>query len=265
MGKLIKMDFYRLIQSKTFWISAGVMFLLQFAVSFFIPIGTKMLMQFAGAEEEAAAFVEETTLTSVLSSPMISFFMILMFISATSFLFSDIRDGYIKNIAGQISHKGYSAVSKFIVVCVHNFFFMLMALVGNLLGNLTTPDVTLVADASIPSGIVVFFVKLLLSFAMTSILLFLTTGLRNKTLASVIGVLFSVSALGLLYLGLDQLLSMVGIKDISISSYAPDQLFTSSFDGAAVGAVINAVVVSLVFIAVFLALTVVIFNKRDVK
>ena len=100
---------------------------------------------------------------------------------------------------------------------------------------------------------------------MTSIILFLTTGLRNKTLASVVGVLFSVSALGLLYMALNQLLSMVGIKNFDVSNYAPDQLFNSQFDTAAIGAVINAIIVSVVFIGVFVGLTVAIFNKRDVK
>ena len=142
---------------------------------------------------------------------------------------------------------------------------MLLALSGNILGVLLCPDSSLIVDSAVTSGIVVFFVKLLLSFAMTSIILFLTTGLRNKTLASVVGVLFSVSALGLLYMALNQLLSMVGIKNFDVSNYAPDQLFNSQFDTAAIGAVINAIIVSVVFIGVFVGLTVAIFNKRDVK
>ena len=265
MGKLIKMDFYRLFQSKTFWISAAVMFFLQGITSFSMPILQKNLLKFASVPAENASEMLDTKLSEIFSSPMMSFFMLIMFISATTFLFADIRDGYVKNFVGQIARKGYSAISKFIVVCVHNAFFMLLALSGNILGVLLCPDSSLIVDSAVGSGIVVFFVELLLSFAMTSIILFLTTGLRNKTLASVVGVLFSVSALGLLYMALNQLLSMVGIKNFDVSNYAPDRLFNSQFDTAAIGAVINAIIVSVVFIGVFVGLTVAIFNKRDVK
>ena len=160
MGKLIKMDFYRLFQSKTFWISAAVMFFLQGITSFSMPILQKNLLKFASVPAENASEMLDTKLSEIFSSPMMSFFMLIMFISATTFLFADIRDGYVKNFVGQIARKGYSAISKFIVVCVHNAFFMLLALSGNILGVLLCPDSSLIVDSAVGSGIVVFFVEI---------------------------------------------------------------------------------------------------------
>ncbi len=264
MGRLIRMDFYRLVKSKLFIISLIVLFSLQLAIAFGIPILTDMIAHSFGNSEE---FKMDTVVkvSSILSNPMMSFFMIIMFISAISFLFADIRNGYIKNIAGQISKKGYTAISKFIVVCFHNFVFMVVSVLGTLIGSAVCPKTYLSFDNAVFSGLVIFLVKVLLSFAMIAIILFITTGLRNKTIASVIGVLFSLGALGLLYAGLDQLLSTIGIKNVNVENYIPDQLYNQSYDVAAFSAVINSVIVSVIFIVVFLSLTVMIFNKRDVK
>ena len=86
MGKLIKMDFYRLFQSKTFWISAAVMFLLQGITSFSMPILQKNLLKFASVPVEDANELFDSKLSEIFSSPMMSFFMLIMFISATTFL-----------------------------------------------------------------------------------------------------------------------------------------------------------------------------------
>lgn len=264
MIRLIKMDFYRMFKSKFFWIALCVLFILQFAGAFGMPFLVDAISNYAENPEELMMY-SNIKFSDMLSNPMDSIMMIIMFVSATAFLFADIKNGYIKNIAGQISQKGYTAISKFVVVCFHNLVFMTGSVLAYLLGSLVCPKMTVIFDGAALSGLIIFFIKLMLTFAMTTVLLFITTGLYNSTLANVAGVLFSVGALGLIYAALDKLISVIGIKNVTVTHYIPDQLYFEKYDISAWGDIINAVIVSLVFIVVFLLLTVSVFNKRDVK
>ena len=264
MGKLIKMDIYRLFQSKLFWILGGVLFAIEFFMSFGLPFLLDMLKNFSDKPDSIAAN-SKVSFSSLVSEPVSGFLLILMFASVTAFLYADIRNGYIKNIAGQLPKKGYTAVSKFVVSIIHNLIFMFFGFMGSFIGHLLCPKTTIVYDNMILSALVIFALHLLLSLAMVSIILFLTTGLRNKTIASVVGVLFSVGALSLLYMGINKLLEVVGLKEFDIGNYMPDQLYGQKFDLAAVNSVISAALVGITFCAVFLFLTIAIVNKRDVK
>ena len=102
--------------------------------------------------------------------------------------------------------------------------------------------------------------------SMSSLVLFFSTGLKNKTVASVIGVLFSSGLLALVYMGLN-----VGIANVfktdkfDISSYMPDQLFGNTMATTLNATAFNAIIVSLVVSGVFIFFTVKIFNNSDVK
>lgn len=266
MGKLIKMDMYRLFHSKLFWILTGVLFAIEAILSFGMPFLVEMLKNFSENPETTDTVIDNSkSITAMISDPVTSFLLIIMFVSVIAFLFADLRNGYIKNIAGQLPRKGSTAISKFVVSIVHNLIFMIAGFFGMLVGNLLCPKVTVVFDNMFFSGLVVFFLKLVLSMAMVSILLFITTGLRSKTFASIVGVLFSVSALGMLYTGINKLLEALGLKNFDIAQYVPDQLYNQSFDLAAVNSVISAFIVGIAFCVIFVSLTVFVFNKRDVK
>lgn len=272
MGKLIKMDFYRLVQSKMFWILSGVLFLVMAIFSFSSPFLSEFLK---GISPDPGSFPDnyDERFTSIVSAPtkgLTGWLMIFIFISAASFLYADMKNGYIKNIAGQLPKRSYTAVSKFIVIIFHNFVFLAAGALGKLFGILVCPKAGIIFDAFSPFGIVIFFVKLLLSVGMISIILFLTTGLRNKTLAIVLGVLFSVEALGLLYMGLNALIKQLGIQNFDITEYTLDSLYSRQYDISALSStdaqlLLNSVCVSVGCIAVFLLLTVLLINKRDVK
>ena len=101
--------------------------------------------------------------------------------------------------------------------------------------------------------------------AIGAILLFLTTAVRNKTLASIVGVIIGTGALGLVYMGLDMALANIfGKNSISVSSIAPDQLLSNVSVGENV-AVLNAIIVSIVCSVIFFSLTIKVFKTRDIK
>ena len=267
MGRLIKMDFYRLFQSKLFWILSGIFFFLQFLLTFLTPLLLRWLISMSGAPYHESDL--DTKLSAVIETPMPGLLMIIAFISATSFMYADLKNGYIKNIAGQISKKGYTTISKFTVLLFHNLFYMVLGVLAGCAGGLLSPGSSFVIDKDVPQAIEVFFIKYLLTLAMVSVILFIITALQNNVFATVMAVLFCVGALSLVYLGIDQILSLMKVKDFSITNYVPDQLYQtvsiSEINQPDSYMALTAVIVGVAFIAVFVTGSVLMFNKRDVK
>lgn len=261
MANLIKMDMRRLFHSKMFYISLGIVAALNVILMTIIPLFTKF---FAVMQD-----VKITTLSEIIVEPFaISWMIILMFISMVSFSYADIANGFIKNIAGQIPRKSDTIVSKFIVVGIHNCVFILVAavtmMIGQFLGSIFG-TYQIVVDSQVGFAILTLLVKWMLSMAISSILLFLTTGVRNKTLASIVGVILGTGTMGLVYLGLNTAVnSIFKTSGFNLSLIMPDALIQTVNVGANTG-VINAVIASIVCAAIFLALTIKVFNTRDIK
>ena len=100
MGRLIRMDFYRLIQSKVFWISllifSGLQFILNFFNGMFANYNAETIADAAHKSYEWHTF--NSPITEVIETPILSLFIIVLFISIVSFCHADQANGYIKNI-----------------------------------------------------------------------------------------------------------------------------------------------------------------------
>ena len=261
MANLIKMDMRRLFHSKVFYITMGIVAFLNIVILAAVPMVSKLLMP------QAEAGV--TNLSSIIAGPFsIGWMIIAVFISMVSFSYADMANGYIKNIAGQISRRSDSVFSKLVVIGIHNLEFFVVASLSMLLGNLIGCGLgggQIVADSQVFGGILTLLLKWLLSMAVCSILLFFTTGVKNKTLATIIGVVLGTGTMGLVYGGINAAVSGIfKVEGFDLSMYMPDSLLSSVNVTDNTG-VINAVIVSAAFIAVFTALTVKVFNTKDIK
>ncbi|MBQ5640272.1 MAG: hypothetical protein IIV05_00550 [Ruminococcus sp.] len=261
MANLIRMDLRRMFRSPMFFISLAV-------------IGVFNLLLNVGFTAAARFFVPTevmppATLTSSIVSPFyLPFFIILMFASLVSFSYADIANGYIKNIAGQLPHKSSTIISKFIVIGLHNLLFLAVGSLTNTLGNLMLSGMGMihfVNDGMALQAILTLLLKWMLSMALASILMFVTIGIKNKILASIVGVIIGTGSLGLAYMGLSTAADTVFRTDgFDLGEFMPDTLFNAVSVGTNT-AVINAVIVSLVCIAIFMTLTVKVFDRSDVK
>ena len=96
--------------------------------------------------------------------------------------------------------------------------------------------------------------------------MFVTTGLKVKTLASVVGVLLGTGSLALVYLGLDQAIKNVfNVNSFTIADYMPDTLAENINVTSSVSTILTAVIVAVICIVLFMVLTIKVFNSRDVK
>ena len=256
MMKLVKMEWYKLRTSKLFIILLAVAFAANLVISIAIPLVTKLVAQ--------GKPIEPTLLSSLLSQPFnFSFLMLIVFISAVSFMSLDFSGGYIKNIAGQVGGRGKIVIAKFIVIGIHNLIFFIIGVLSSLLGTVIAGQITV--DGAVMSGILTLLLKWFMSMALSSILLFFAVGIRNKTLATIIGVVFSINALSLAYLGINTLIANVfKTADFDIGDFMPDTLM-NSVSVVKNELVVNTLVVGAIFIAAFVTLTYITFKKRDVK
>lgn len=260
MGKLIRMDLRRVLHSPMFFISLSVVAAFNIILNIVFTLLSKV---FVPAENATVL------LSNAIATPFyLSFFMILMFASVVTFSYADIANGYIKNIAGQLPNKGILIVSKFIVIGIHNLIFLVAGSLTNLMGYFILSAmgmIHLIDDGQIAAAIMTLLLKWLLSLAISTILLFVTNGIKNKVLASIVGVIVGTGSLGLAYMGLNMAIANVfHAEGFNLADYMPDSLM-NTVSVPANTAVVNAIIVSVVCIAIFLTLTVKVFNSRDVK
>lgn len=256
MSNLIKMELYKLRTSKLFTILLICCAVLNIVCS----VGGQMIVK-AVADDAGAV---TTDFSSVLTAPF-TFDMLMMFtfISVVSFLYLDFNNGYIKNIAGQVPNRGYVVISKFAVVAIHNLIYFLVASISNLIaGCITGMNFD---TQNIGSGIATFAIKWLLSLSMCAVLMFFTIGLKSKSFALILAVMFPLGAFSLIYMGIDTAIkNLLKIKSFSLGNYMPDTLL-GTVDVAEGTMVANGIIIAIIFLALFYTLTHITFNKRDIK
>ncbi|MBQ4310524.1 MAG: hypothetical protein II773_02920 [Oscillospiraceae bacterium] len=263
MADLIRMDLYRLFRTKIFYIMLAIVTAACCVTKIISKLVSDFLVKLTSEDTENVfeGLSATADLSEILASPFaFSALFILVFVSLISFTYADISNGFIKNIAGQLPNKGYTVISKFAAIFVHNAVFIVCAAIGSIVGEVSCR--TVVVDSQIGEGVLTFIAKLLLLQSLSTIILFVTTGLKNKTFASVLGVIISTGLLGIVYLGIETAAEkLLKLNDIKIAEYAPDQQLVKAGQ-VAFG---NAVLVSVIVTAIFLTLTVKIFNRKDVK
>ena len=256
MVNLIRMDLYRMRKSTNFIVLVILAFLLAASQT---PIEKLLSMLAEAIAGEGVNFPPTQDLSTFISNPYPMFNSMLAMLAATYFFYADMESGYIKNIAGQMPRKGYSILSRYLAAIAMNLLFMVIGVVGNLLGTVFFRKI--VFDAGIADSLRIFALRFLLMHSVYAIILLVTATFRNKSLGLVISILMGSGLMFFIYAGIDSGLDQVfKNKNFSIDSYMPDQLL-----GAANPKTLDSLAVSAVTIAVFLLLAIRIFDRKDVK
>ena len=261
MVNIIKMDLYRLFKSRSFKVVLIVVVILNLLYGSYDRLNTYLSAKSVVEGEDPVVWSKTVDFAKFLRKPIFYFDCIMTLLSIVWFSHSDLSHGYIKNIAGQLPKKGYTVISKFIVVGVQNFFLLTAAVIGQAIGYL--PYASIDFTDEIGDGIKHFWIKWLLLLSISAIILLFSSGLKSKNAATTIAVLMGGKILTTTYALLDigiHKLSIDAIDDFYISNYMPDTLMAFARPD-----VKTSVIVSLVIIAVFMTATVRIFNKRDVN
>ena len=182
MGKLIRMDLYRMLKAKSFMVCLIIAFVLALAN---MPLA-KLLFALARSlsPEINETFMAQVSLSAILSEPFPMISLMLLLISLCFFFYADMENGYIKNIAGQMPMKGFTVLSKFMAAIVHNVIFAAAGIIGNLIGNVIVRRI--IPDVNVLESIRVLVLQIMLVQSLCAILLLAVTTLRSKSLGMIL-------------------------------------------------------------------------------
>ncbi len=256
MGKLIRMDLYRMLKSKTFLICLLLAFLLALGSAPFEKLMFTLASSLSADINET--FAAKVSLSGILVDPFPLFNLMLALLSLCWFFYADVENGYIKNIAGQMPMKGFTVLSKFIAASVHNIIFAAAGIIGNLVGTLLVRQ--LIMDVNVLEVIRVLALKLLLVQSLCATLLLVVTTFRSKSFGMILAVLFGLGLTALIYLGINEGLHQLFGPEADISKYMPDTVMAEKPLGT-----VKSLLVALGWGAVFLLPAIRIFDRKDVK
>ena len=256
MGKLIRMDLYRMMKSKSFLVCLAVAFVLALSNA---PV-SKLMYTLANSlsSDINETFATEVTLSSILSDPFPMMGLMLALLSLCFFFYADVENGYIKNIAGQMPMKGFTVLSKFVASGVHNLVFAAAGIIGNLIGTVLVQRI--IMDAGAADSIRVLVLKLILVQSLCAMLVLVISTFRSKSLGMILAVLFGLGLTSLIYMGINEGLKPLFGEGTDISKIMPDSVMNEKpLD------TVKALVVAVAAGVIFLLPAVRILDKKDVK
>lgn len=276
MFKLIKMDFYRLMSSKS--IKVGMLMsciLVAVYMLFSLLIVEIVKMGISQGDADMVAGLSDmfaqvswvvtgkADLADIIFGTTGAFSLFVGCMVASSFIGSEQSCGYTKNFAGQLSNKGYMAISKFVVTSVAHIIVVAVyiaaaaAISPLLFGqyiNGFTADKFLAAVG----------VRILLHLAINAIITFLCTLTKSHAVSMVAGSIFGIGVTHLAYLAASSVLHALHFN-IFLGDYMPDGINFSLSLGSVDTLYVKAIAVSVAFIVVFVAANYFVVKKRDVR
>lgn len=285
MYNLIKMDLYRLFRAT----STKVMLIVIVAFSIFSVRMTKVDIDSMGSTptmEVIGTTISEDSITmnygfyfETMSEwttgdiPFAQFmetqfssaiFLVMLSIFVSIYVFAERENGFIKNIAGQLSHKWFLVASKLVGIAAMNFImFAVISVVMFIAGKGFFGEQFILG--SITELIKVLGGQYLLHMGFSSLIMALTILFNSSGLSVTVGVLLSAKVMTLLYAGLVKLAESLKIDNFDISKYAIEMNVTSFSINASQADIIRAMLVAITFIIISGALAAVAMQKRDIK
>ena len=274
MLNLVKMDLYRLFHSKI--VKVGIIAAAVIAaLGMLLNLGVLEVMKLSGAQDDPASAESMSIIFPVIAwfngvdfadvvftgTSFLALFVSCMMVA--SFIGAEQSCGYVKNIAGQLSNRGMTVVSKFIVTCLIQFVILLIyTIVSVILAPIFFS--TYIKAYSIGVLVEGLLLRLLLFCAINAIVLFFCTLTKSHAIAMVIGAIFGTGVTGLVYFAANALLSMMKVK-VDIAKIMPDGI-NGLISVSSLGTIaVQAIIIGVVFIGVFLGGAVLLFKNRDVK
>lgn len=273
MLKLIKMDFYRLFSSKALRagviasaiLSAGYIF----ASLGIIGFAKLFLKSDPAAAEQMGQLLSQLAWMNGVNLSTIAFgatSILALFVGcmvSASFIGSEQACGYTKNFAGQLSNKGYMAISKFITTsAVQVIILTIYTVVAAVLGRLVFAKY--ITGFDVKHLLWALALRLLLHIAMNTIVIFVCSLTKSHAVGMVAGCIFGLGVTNVAYGGIDILLGVMKIK-LSISDYMPDSINLSLGLDTVQRYTGKGIAVALICITVFLLANYYTVRRRDVR
>lgn len=294
MLNMLKMDFHRLLRTRSLYV-IWLIFFAMVAFNTYMGVDDYITLEVGETEEvvqgdnkgEGFALVteipgeKETVNVGISAYPPTKpgekvtvfdlFYMnaqcksIALFLAIFVILFTsgDISSGYIKNVAGQVKHRGYLVLSKMVILALYTVVTLGLTIVVQAVSNRIVLGYLEWGNGG--EFVKYFLLQLMLHIALAAICMAVTIIVRNNVFSMIFSIALCMNLWILLYMGIDKLIHKVGFDSFTLLDYSvTGNIFQLPMEisrqkGLTVAAV------SVVFLVVMLVLSGVLFEKRDVS
>ena len=287
MLNLIRMDLHRLFRIKSFWIMIAVtvavalfsVYMTHFdatSQSDMVVDMTDMSVSEVSPDEADVTFgiyvdtksewADKIDFTDLINSNIAgNMLAILCAIFPPIFVNGEQKNGYIKNIAGQLSNRGMLVLSKLATVAVQVFIiFVVFIFSAAVMGKICWGNE--MVFESIGDFAKVFGIQYLLHFSFASLVTALTILVRGSGLGMTFGILCSTGITSLLYAFADILLHKCGAsEEFTISSYFIENCITIVNPELSGGDLVRVIAVGAVFLVASTLISMTVMQKRDIR
>ena len=278
MLNLIKTDLYRLFHTKAFKIGvivAAAIALLNLLANVGLIALFDMVEQSTGEAQDRVAMgeffpfiawsVTGATLSDMVFTNVGCLSLLVACVVSASFISAEQTSGYVKNVAGQLSHRSYTIISKFLVTSLIHLIILVVYTAVSFIFAPMLFGKYIVSYAMVGELVGALCVRFLLYMAINAIVVFLCTLTKSPSLAMIIGAIFGLGVTTLGYMALSTVLSMALKTDVNLLQIMPDGI-NNVLSLYSVGTTwVRALIVSAIFIVVSLVSAMFIIEKRDDK
>ena len=280
MFNMIKMNLYRLFHQKAFYIIPAVSAIVSCFMVYMVWMVPKLENQTAQLQTEAglhagvavgspdsepSPLIGSFNLTEFMDEILGSGILIIMISAGAAIIAnSERKNGFIKNLAGQIAPRGLLTVTKLPGMLLESILILVFSLIGCALpGRLLFATFTL---GSLSALVKALAVHMLLSTALCALILMICTLSENAASGIITGIVLSAGLLPFLYMLIDKVLwnyfhvpESFDLNRYSLSGHLMSVASTSD-----TGALVLALAVGAVYLAVCSIGSYVIIKKKDI-
>lgn len=279
MFNVWKMECYRMVRMKSFYVIALVLVAMTFLTTFTLHMeytnpniqeaqqklaeetGTDMNVQVGISVESLEIDGTEVThmdlIRTSLGAGAVSCFLAIFVVL---FCAEEYSGGFIKNYAGQISNRMQIVLARSLAVAGYTvvmiLWYVILQVVSDCIffGNLAMGE-----DWLAYCGL-----QTLLIIALMLVIMLVVTVVRSTSVSMIISLAISWQMTSLLYMGIEKLLDVVGISDVHISEYTISGTMGTLSDVLTQGECMKAIGVALAYLVGACAISGVVFTKKDI-
>lgn len=281
MLNILKMDFYRMIHTKSMYIIWIILTGMLLFTTYLNASEWESMQEYTAQEQQIVELVSDDTVNigmevmlptelgekvtvydQIYSNMRAKFFALFMVLFTVLFSTADVTSGYVKNIAGQVKDRSNLVISKAVVLIVFTVITMLGIILVQAIANRLFYGYLewgSIRDFAGYTGM-----QMLLHCALVLVVMTLAIILKNNVWSIVIAVCLCMNLSVVLYSGIDKLLHGMGFKDFQLCKYTLTgniELLSMNLGGKGY---VTAFATGLVFLITMPVLSGYVFKKRDI-
>ena len=249
MLNLCKMELYRLKKTKTAWVITAL-----FILSGIIDV------IFTVKLEKSDIDICKLETTEFGSKITLMFLGILL----AGYIAGEYKDGFIKSVAGQISHKGMLALSKIIMTVMYTLFIFVMDFITITITSFIISKNVTVSFGFHTQYIILWLTIFIIHISISCLFVFIAVLTRSSSWGIGITLFISFDMTSLLYIAINMLIEKMGIKSVDISEYMLDANLTHMVLGVSNDYIVRSLLVGVLFMVLMVYAGIKIQHVKDI-